>query len=109
MFKKSTYLITVKENGKIVFNEKEGYSFSVNGLDFGICKRGKAWDITEMSSGLFVTIVLKRKDAIEEIKRITPSIETALKNSDNKKFIKMVKEEYEKEVRGQHKRKGNAI
>mgnify|MGYP001625173742 CR=1 FL=1 len=96
MFKKSKYLITSRENGNIVFKEKEGYSFSVNGHEFGICKRGNAWDITEISSGLFVTIVLKRKDAIEEIKRITPSIEAALKNSDNKKFIKMVKQEYEK-------------
>lgn len=96
MFKKSKYLITARENGNIVFNEKEGYSFSVNGLYFGICKRGKAWDITEMSSGLFVTIVLKRKDAIAEIKKIAPSIETALKNSYNKKLIKMMQEEYEK-------------
>ena len=96
MFKKSKYLITARENGNIVFNEKEGYSFSVNGLEFGICKRGKAWDITEISSGLLVAIVLKRKDAIEEIKRTAPSIETALKNSYNKILIKMVQEEYEK-------------
>ena len=96
MFKKSKYLITVRENGNIVFKEKEGYSFSVNGIYFGICKRGNAWDITEMSSGLFVTVALKRKDAIAEIKRIAPSIETALKNSYNKKLIKMVQEEYEK-------------
>lgn len=96
MFKKSKYLITERENDNIVFKEKKGYSFSVNDLEFGICKRGKAWDITEMSSGLLVTIVLKRKDAIEEIKRIAPSIETALKNSYNKILIKMVQEEYEK-------------
>ena len=68
MFKKSKYLITVRENGNIVFNEKEGYSFSVNVLDFGICKRGKAWDITEMSSGLFVTIVLKGKTQSQKLK-----------------------------------------
>lgn len=96
MFKKSKYLITVRENGNIVFKEKEGYSFSVNDLHFGICKRGNAWNITEMSSGLLVADTLKRKDAIVEIKRIAPSIETALKSRYNKKLIKMVQEEYEK-------------
>ena len=100
MFKKSKYLITVRENGNIVFKEKEGYSFSVNDLYFDICKRGNAWEIIEMSSGLFVAVTLKRKDAIVEIKRIAPSIETALKNRYNKKLIKMVQEEYEKRSQG---------
>ena len=60
-----------------------------------------------MSSGLLVATTLKRKDAIVEINRIAPSIETALKSSDNKKFIKMVQEEYEKRSQRTVYRKGD--
>ena len=94
-FKKSTYLITVKEKGKIVFKEKEGYTFSVEGFDFGICESGKGWDITEISSGTRIAFVSKRKDAVEEIKKILPFIEIGMKHKSNQKLIKM-KEEYEK-------------
>lgn len=101
MFKKSKYLITVKENGKIVFKEKEGYSFSVKGFAFGICKSGNGWDITEITSGLKIVFVSRRKDAIEEIKRLIPLLETALENEYNQNFINMMKEECEKRTKAE--------
>ena len=89
MFKKSTYLITVNEKGKTVFKEKEGYTFSVKGFDFGICKSGNGWTITEITSGLKIGFVSRRKDAIEELKGFIPTLETALKNEYIQKLIKM--------------------
>ena len=104
MFKKSTYLITVREKGKTVFKEKEGYTFSVKGFDFGICKSGNGWIITEITSGLKIDFVSRRKDAIEEVKGFIPILETVLKSEYNQNLIKM-KEEHEKQLAEQ--RAGN--
>lgn len=101
MFKKSKYLTTVIEkNWKIVFKEKEGYSFLVEDLVFGICKSGNGWDITEITSGLRIAFVSRREDAIEKIKMLIPDIKATLKRESNQKLIKM-KEEYESDLQAE--------
>ena len=104
MFKKSKYLITGKEKGgKIVFKEKEGYTFSVEGFDFGICKSGEGWDITEITSGMRIVFVLRRCDAVEKIKTFIPFIEALMKWERLQNIIRM-KEEHEKQLASQRDR-----